>query len=234
LGAPASLDWRDQGAITSVKAQGSCGTCWSFATVAMCESSLVLQGKAFNNRIYSPNLSEQFLLKCTRGSSCNGGYLENSIDKAIEKGLPYESEYPYDPYGPNNNGICSSSDLIPISNSTRVSKYYTSDDVIINMLVNGPVAIAVSAVGWENYNSGTYKCPPSSPINHAVLLVGYTSDYWIIKNSWGTNWGQNGYIYVTRNSLYNCGIGTAVHSLSATGVQLWTILLLAAIAFFII
>ena len=56
----------------------------------MCESSLVLQGKAFNNRIYSMDLSEQYLLKCTRGSSCNGGYLENSIDKAIEKGLPYE------------------------------------------------------------------------------------------------------------------------------------------------
>jgi KDEL-tailed cysteine endopeptidase len=89
VGAPASLDWREQGAVTGVKAQGSCGTCWSFATVAMCESSLVLQGKAFNNRVYSMNLSEQYLLKCTRGNSCNGGYLENSIDKAIEKGLPY-------------------------------------------------------------------------------------------------------------------------------------------------
>jgi hypothetical protein len=55
----------------------------------MCESSLLVQGKAFNNRIYSINLSEQYLLKCTCGSSCNGGYLENSIDKAIEKGLPY-------------------------------------------------------------------------------------------------------------------------------------------------
>ena len=88
LAAPSSLDWRDRGAVTAVKAQGSCGTCWSFTTVAMCESSLILKGNAWNNKLYEVDLSEQYLLKCTPGSSCNGGYLEKSIDKALEKGLP--------------------------------------------------------------------------------------------------------------------------------------------------
>lgn len=111
----------------------------------------MLQGRAFNTKIYSVNLSEQFLLKCTAGSSCSGGYLENSIDKALQNGLPYESEFPYSPYSANNNGICSTNDLIPISNASRVSKYYASDDAIIELLQAGPIAAAVSAVGWESY-----------------------------------------------------------------------------------
>jgi C1A family cysteine protease len=230
VGSPSSLDWREQGAVTPVKAQGSCGTCWSFTTVAMCESSRILQGKAFNNRIIAVDLSEQYLLKCTPGSSCSGGYLENSIDKAIESGLPYENQFPYDPYGANNNGICSTRDLLPVSNGSRISKYYTTDDVIIAMVTQGPIALAVSATGWESYSSGTYQCPAIAPINHAVLLVGYTPDYWIIKNSWGANWGQNGFIYVTRNPLYNCGIGTAVHSLSGAQLPLLTALLIVLAA----
>lgn len=230
VGAPGSLDWREQGAVTGAKAQGSCGTCWSFATVAMCESSLVLQGKAYNNRIYSINLSEQFLLKCTPGSSCSGGYLENSIDKAIEKGLPYDNQFPYNPYGANNNGICSTTDLIPVSNASRVSKYYTNDDTMISMLTEGPIAIAVSATGWESYSSGVYQCPAIAPINHAVLLVGYTADYWIIKNSWGADWGQDGFIYVTRNTLRNCGIGTAAHMLGSEATLLLLVVLVGAMA----
>lgn len=82
------------------------------------------------------------------------------------------------------------------------------------MLTDGPIAIAVSAVGWEGYNYGVYQCQPNSPINHAVLLIGYTPDYWIIKNSWGTDWGQDGIIYVTRNPTRNCRIGMAVHMLN--------------------
>jgi cathepsin L len=88
------------------------------------------------------------------------------------------------------------------------------------MLENGPIGVAISAVGWENYISGILRCPPSSPINHAVLLVGYTSEYWIIKNSWGTDWGQGGFIYISRNPLYNCGIGTALHSIEAVREQM--------------
>lgn len=88
-----------------------------------------------------------------------------------------------------------------------------TDDVIISMLATGPIAVAISATGWHNYVSGTYKCAANATINHAVLLVGYTADYWIIKNSWGTDFGDNGFIYVTRNPTYNCGIGTAVHAL---------------------
>ena len=69
---------------------------------------------------------------------------------------------------------------------------------IIALLQNGPVAIAISADNWEYYGSGVFSCPQNSQINHAVLLVGYTPTYWIVKNSWGPRFGINGYIYITR------------------------------------
>ena len=85
VGAPSSFDWRDRNVVTSVKDQGSCGSCWTFAAAAYAESRLIISGHYKKNNI---DLSEQYLLKCTPSSSCNGGYLEKSIDKALEKGLP--------------------------------------------------------------------------------------------------------------------------------------------------
>jgi len=81
------------------------------------------------------------------------------------------------------------------------------------MLQDGPIVGAVSATGWEKYSSGVYTCSPNAQVNHAVLIVGYTPTYWIIKNSWGTDFGDNGFIYVSRDPRSNCAIGTAVHML---------------------
>jgi C1A family cysteine protease len=179
----------------------------------MCESSLILQGKALNNKIYQIDLSEQYLLKCTDGSSCSGGYLENAIDKALKSGLPFETAFPYEPYS-SNFGVCYTKDLLKVSNKTRVSRYHIDDNAIIAMLQDGPVVGAVSATGWEKYSTGVFSCAPNAQINHAVMIVGYTPNYWIIKNSWGTDYGIDGFIYVTRDPSSNCGIGTAIHELS--------------------
>ena len=213
LATPSAIDWRESGAVTPAKVQGTCGTCWSFATVAMCESSLILQGRAINNKIYQVDLSQQYLLKCTDASSCSGGYLENAIDKALKSGLPYQSEFGYDPYS-NNIGICYTKNLIKVSNKTRVSKYHIDDSMIMTMLQDGPVVAAVSATGWEKYSSGVFSCTPNAQINHAVMIVGYAQNYWIIKNSWGVDFGVDGFIYVSRDRSSNCGIGTAIHELS--------------------
>lgn len=81
--------------------------------------------------------------------------------------------------------------------------------------------IAISADDWEYYGGGIFSCKSTADVNHAVLLVGYDETKWIIKNQWGTNWGEKGYIYVTRNQLRNCKIGTAVHQLYSSSA-FWT------------
>ncbi len=71
---------------------------------------------------------------------------------------------------------------------------------MIALLQDGPVAIALSADGWSGYSSGTFTCTSNAVVNHAVLLVGYTADTWIVKNQWGTSWGENGYIIISRDA----------------------------------
>jgi C1A family cysteine protease len=231
LTASNSLNWVDAGAVTPPKSQGTCGTCWSFATVGMCESSLVLQGRAYNNFLSRIDLAEQYLLKCTSNSSCNGGYLETALDKALATGLPYESAYPYYPFSTSydlNYGLCYTRDLVKISNMSRISKYNVGDDVIIGMLQDGPVTAAVGSTGWEYYSAGIYRCPGTVPVDHAVLIVGYTSDYWLLKNSWGTSFGEEGFIRITRDTSQNCRIGVAVHKMyqSAMSISILLVLLL--------
>lgn len=87
------------------------------------------------------------------------------------------------------------------------------DNVVIQMLQDGPITAAVSASGWEGYSQGIYRCSPRDQIDHAVLLVGYTPEAWIAKNSWGTDFGENGYIYISRRPGENCKIGMAVHEM---------------------
>lgn len=170
-------------------------------------------------------MSEQYLLECSSKSSCNGGYLEYALERTVNNGgIPDESTYPYSP-GTTYSQICSSP-----ATKTYVSEYmYTfydlSDNQIITLLQNGPVAVRISAEGWIGYKTGVYECSENASTDHAVLLVGVTSTEWIAKNSWGTTWGQSGYIWITRERSKNCGIGKATMALS----ELWSppLLLLA-------
>lgn len=82
---------------------------------------------------------------------------------------------------------------------------------MINLLQTGPLAISISSDNWVGYGSGVFQCVSNAQVDHAVLLVGYTPTYWIIKNQWGPTWGESGYMRVTRNSMRNCKIGTSVH-----------------------
>lgn len=123
-------------------------------------------------------------------------------------GVPVESDYPYSPYSLVSPFICWATDKVYFGYIPQ--KYYDlSDAELIQLLQVSPVAISISATNWEDYRSGVFRCNTFDKVNHAVLLVGYTPDYWIIKNQWGSDWGENGYIRVTRNRLYNCKIGTS-------------------------
>jgi C1A family cysteine protease len=93
----------------------------------------------------------------------------------------------------------------------RSSYYNLADSELITLLQKGPVAVAVSSVGWDSYSSGVLSCSSSATVDHAVVAIGYTSTAIVIKNSWGTSWGISGYGLVSRNSLSNCKITDQAH-----------------------
>jgi cysteine peptidase B len=178
------------------------------------------------------DLSEQYLLSCTSDSSCDGGYLESVFETATN-GIPRESDYPYDPYGIVSPFICWTMDKVQPGYIVQAS-YGLTDAELETLLQTGPVAISVSSVNWLNYGSGVFKCRLGDRIDHAVLLVGYTPTYWIIKNSWGTDWGQRGFIYITKSRYNNanCGIGTSALYLAESFYHLYFVLfILLAVIF---
>ena len=130
-----------------------------------------------------------------------------------KSGIPYESSFPYDPFGSVSPNICSTQNKVTDAGNKARWLRNVTDSKIIDLLQNGPVSISISADNWEYYNGGVFTCPSNSTVNHAVLLVGYTSSYWIAKNQWGRTWGESGYIRVARsrnNSYTNCYIGNLV------------------------
>ncbi|MBI5584564.1 MAG: protease inhibitor I42 family protein [Deltaproteobacteria bacterium] len=211
LGLPTAFDWRNSGILTPVKDQGNCGSCWAFGTVAPFEASLLWKSGL------TIDLSEEFLLSCnTNGYSCNGGWWahEYHLNKVAiiqtEPGAVLEASFPYQA----TQLSCNQS----FSHPYRLTNwFYVTDDssipsveAIKNAIYNyGPVAVAVCAnTAMQNYgggiftNSDTTKCGASG-INHAVVLVGWndTENTWIMRNSWGSAWGENGYMRIKRGIL---------------------------------
>lgn len=128
--------------------------------------------------------------------------------------LPSETAYPYN-YNVQSSSICGAKRLqVALRNSDF---YNLGDSDLINLLQSGPVVISISADDWEKYSSGVFKCKANAQVNHGVLLVGYTDSYWIIKNQWGVFWGQSGFMYLTRETSFNCKIGTTAHIMTGKG-----------------
>jgi len=206
--APTSVDWRSKGAVTPVKDQGQCGSCWAFSTTGAIEGAYAIK----HNKLIS--LSEEFLVDCdTSNSGCNGGWPAGSMDFIQSyPGIPTETTYPYKA-GSGNAGTCNN----PSGNSlsgvtvTGQSNNDGSESTLQTMVANeGPVSVCVDAgdgCDWSSYESGIFNEPGCFQVtDHAVLAVGYSAgSYWIIKNQWGTSWGESGYIRLAFGSDM-CGV----------------------------
>jgi len=210
-----TVDWRTKGAVTPIKDQAQCGSCWAFSTTGSAEGAHFFQtGKLVS-------LSEQNLVDCSvaqGNQGCNGGLMTQAFDYIISnKGIDTEESYPYTATGPNTCVFKSDTIGSQISNYTNVETGSEAD--LVRKINLGPTSVAIDAghSSFQLYQSGIYYEPACSPtqLDHGVLAVGYgTTDaeknnaYYIVKNSWGVLWGIQGYIQMSRNRNNNCGIAT--------------------------
>jgi C1A family cysteine protease len=213
---PTSIDWTNNNGnnyVTPVKNQGQCGSCWAFSTTGSIESRVAIAGKGLTS------LSEQQLVDCSGSygnEGCNGGLMDDAFRYVVASGgLCTETEYPYK----GVDGVCKSSSCgtkyDPITTYTDVT--HDSEPDLQTAVAAGPVSIAIEAdqSAFQFYTSGILDGLCGTRLDHGVLAVGYGSqsgsDYWKVKNSWGTSWGMEGYVLICRNCNKNknageCGI----------------------------
>jgi len=198
---PNFLDWREKGAVTPVKNQEQCGSCWAFSTVENIESMWILAGKGTNETV---DLSPQQVVDCDDSDmGCEGGDPPTAFEYIISAGgLDSESSYPY--IGEDENCQFKSNDVAAKITSWQYATTWYSETTLQQNLVGwGPLSICVDAESWQDYTKGVMtweECAWVNILDHCVQLVGYNSTaaspYWIVRNSWGTDWGVNGYIYL--------------------------------------
>jgi C1A family cysteine protease len=190
------IDWTTRGAVTGVKDQGQCGSCWAFSTTGTLEGYMGVHGNL-------QSLSEQELVDCdSSDSGCNGGLMEKALAWVESNGgLCSEGSYSYRA----SAGSCQKGSCQSVSGShPNGHRMCNGESGISSCLQSGPVAIAVDATAFQHYSSGVLSDCSCSQIDHGVLAVGLVGGNWKIKNSWGSGWGEAGYIRVPYGSGCVC------------------------------
>jgi cathepsin F len=209
--APESYDWRDQGKVSSVKNQGMCGSCWAFSAIGNIESVYAIKtGK-------NVDFSEQQLVDCDKvDQGCNGGLMEDAFKYLNTSGVMTNQDYPYR----GTDGQCrfDQSKVAARVSGFQFASSQDENEIKQFLFENGPLAIAINATPLQFYFWGIFNpwfewiCNPKE-LNHGVLLVGYgvsgSTPYWIVKNSWGSGWGEKGYFRIIAGKGA-CGVNTYV------------------------
>lgn len=211
---PDNVDWRSKGAVSEIKDQGKCGSCWAFSTTGS------LEAQHFRKTGYLVSLSEQNLVDCSStygNNGCGGGLMDYAFKYIKDnKGIDTEKTYPYEGindkcrYNPANSGAEDTGFVdIPAGDEQKLMQAVAAV---------GPVSVAIDASqdSFQFYSTGVYydeNCS-SENLDHGVLVVGYGTDevggdYWLVKNSWGRSWGELGYIKMARNRDNHCGIASS-------------------------
>jgi cathepsin L len=213
---PASVDWRTKGYVTPVKDQGQCGSCWSFSATGS------LEGQHFKKTNQLVSLSEQNLVDCAGGKygnmGCNGGWPYQAYNYIKDnKGIDTEASYKYEAINDKcrYNAANSGATCTGYVSITPTGSEANLQDAVANI---GPISVAIDAshMSFQLYKKGLYveNACSTTRLDHAVLAVGYGTttdgqDYWLVKNSWATSWGDQGYIQMARNHKNMCGIATS-------------------------
>jgi cathepsin L len=210
---PDSVNWVTKGAVTPVKDQGQCGSCWSFSATGGLEGAYAVK----NGKLPSAKgFSEQELVSCNDhpNQGCNGGWAVAAFQYAKRKGgLPTEEDYPY----VSGNGKVPACDSSKTAMAGAGPASYTkvqegSVSALMSAVAQQPTSIAIQAdqPSFQHYESGVFTGTCGQQLDHAVLNVGYGTesglDYWLVKNSWGTSWGDQGYIKIEKSDKNLCGV----------------------------
>jgi cathepsin L len=209
-----TVDWRTKGAVTAIKDQGQCGSCWAFSAVGSTEGAWAI------NKGKLVSLAEQQLVDCSSAqgnAGCDGGWMDSAFKYIIlqkTKGIDTEATYKYTA----RDGTCKAAAGTTGATLSAFKDVTAKSEPALTQAIMtvGPVSVAIDASqsSFQFYSSGVYyeKSCSSVRLDHGVLAVGYgtqdSSDYYIVKNSWGTDWGMQGYILMSRNKNNNCGIAT--------------------------